>query len=187
MTDLTPITALGGPRPADRRFGALRITEHPDVALASLALRRGASRPAPFGLELPAPGRATEGEGVRAIWTGPDQWMIEAPGRAEEDFAADLAAAAPGCSVTEQTDGWTVFEIDAESDTSLLRLLERLVNLDTDAFGIGCVTRTGLHHMSVLLIRRAAGRVGMLVMRSLAAELWHILAENAARSEGQLA
>lgn len=187
MPDLTPVTALGGFRPADRRFGALRITEVPDVALASLALRRGAVRPSPLGLDLPEPGRSSEGQGVRTFWTGPDQWMVEAPGQAEEDFAAELSAASPGCSVTEQTDGWTVFEITAESEPALLRLLEKLVNVDPKAFGAGAATRTGLHHMSVFLIRRSAERVGIIGMRSLAAELWHALEENAARTEGHSA
>lgn len=185
MPDLAPVTALGGPHPADRRFGAVRITEASDVALASLALRRGAGRPSPLGLQLPEPGRCTEGQGVRAFWTGPDQWMVEAPGRAEEDFAADLSAASPGCSVTEQTDGWTVFEVSADTEATLQRLLEKLVNIDLAAFDTGAATRTGLHHTSVFLIRRSPERVGIIGMRSLAAELWHALEENAARTGGQ--
>ncbi len=185
MPDLTPVTALGGFRPGDRRFGALRITEAPDVALASLALRRGVARPSPLGLDLPEPGRFTEGQDVRAFWTGPDQWMVEAPGRSEEDFAAELWAASPGCSATEQTDGWTVFEVTAESEAALQRLLEKLVNIDPANFGTGAATRTSLHHMSVFLIRRSAVRVGVIGMRSLAAELWHALEENAARTVGQ--
>lgn len=56
VTDLTPITALGAANPAEQRFGPLRIVENPDLAFASLALRRGTVQPMPMGLTLPEPG-----------------------------------------------------------------------------------------------------------------------------------
>lgn len=78
MTDLTPITALGAVVPAEHRFGPMRISENPEFAFASLALRRGVVQPMPMGLTLPGPGGWAEGQGIAAFWTGPDQWMIEA-------------------------------------------------------------------------------------------------------------
>lgn len=180
MTDLTPITALGGTAPAEKRFGPLRLTENADLALASLAMRRGAECPAPMGLELPGPGKWVAGDGVAAFWTGPEQWMIEADGRATEDFAADLAEHAAGCSITEQTDGWTVFEVVSEDGSAPIRaMMEKLVNLDAVAFGPGSATRTGLHHMSVFVIRRAADKLAIITMRSTADDLWHVLEETA--------
>ncbi|MFC3568017.1 sarcosine oxidase subunit gamma [Paracoccus simplex] len=186
MTDLTPITALGARAPARHAFGALTITENAGLALASLALRQGAAEPAPLGLALPGPGAWRAGQGVGAFWTGPGQWMIEAEGRAAEDFAAALAVEAPGCSVTEQTDGWTVFEIVSDRGGAPIRaLMEKLVNIDAAAFGSGSATRTGLHHMSVFLIRRAEDRLAVIGMRSLAAALWHTLEESAGRLKGE--
>lgn len=180
MTDLTPITALGGNAPAQQRFGALRLTENAGLALASLALRQGAQLPTPMGLELPGPGKWVAGHGLAAFWTGPDQWMIEAENRATEDFAANLAAHAAGCSITEQTDGWAVFEIESDSgDAPIRAMMEKLVNLDVMAFGPGGATRTGLHHMSVFLIRRAENKLAIMTMRSTANELWHVLEETA--------
>lgn len=180
MTDLKPITALGSTMPAEQRFGPLRLAENADLALASLALRRDVACPAPMGLELPSPGKWVAGHGVAAFWTGPDQWMIEAEGRATEDFAANLAAHAAGCSITEQTDGWTVFEIESDSgDAPVRAMMEKLVNLDAAAFGPGSATRTGLHHMSVFLIRRAENKLAIMTMRSTANELWHVLEETA--------
>ncbi len=177
MTDLTPITALGAATPADQRFGALRITENAGLALASLALRQGAAQPAPLGLALPGPGRWAEGQGIAAFWTGPGQWMVEASGRAAEDFAAVLAAGTPGCSVTDQTDGWAAFEIASDRGEAPIRaLLERLANIDPDGFGPGSATRTLAHHMGVFLIRRAPDRLAVLGMRSMAGSLWHALA-----------
>lgn len=176
MTDLTPITALGAAAPAGRRFGPLRISENPDLAFASLALRRGTVQPMPMGLTLPGPGGWAEGQGVAAFWTGPDQWMIEAAGRATEDFAAALAVEAAGCTITEQTDAWVCFDIASDDGAGPIRaVMEKLVNLDAAAFEPGSATRTTMHHMSVFVIRRAEDRLAVIGMRSLAGSLWHAL------------
>lgn len=180
MTDLTPICALGATTAAEHRSGSLRITENAGLALASLARCRDATQPAPMGLALPGPGGWTEGNGIAAFWTGPDQWMIEAQGRAGQDFAADLAGHAPGCAITEQTDAWVVFEIHSEKgDAPIRALMEKLVNIDKDGFGAGHATRTGLDHMGVFVIRRAKDRLAITGARSSAASLWHTLTKAA--------
>lgn len=181
MTDLVPICALGGAEPAHRRIGALVLSENAGLGLASLAQRQGASVP-DLGLALPGPGGWAEGAGIAAFWTGPDQWMVEFPGRAAEDVAAGLAARAPDCSITEQTDGFACFEIEG-ADAALTALLEKLVNIDTGRFGPGSATRTGFHHMSIFVIRRAENRLAVMGMRSAAGTIWHALIEAAARQE----
>lgn len=170
VTDLIPITALGATKAATVTHGAVTISELPDMALASLTLRRGATAPH----DLPGVGQAAG----NAFWTGPDQWMIEGPGLAETDFAATLAA--PGCSVTEQTDGFSVVEITAPVDT-LHALMAKLVNLDPLTLSPGSATRTGLHHMTVFLIRRTDTVLAVIGMRSYARALWHALDEAAQR------
>lgn len=185
MTDLSPITALGGTVPESARFGALTITENADLALASLAPGRGAGAPAPMGLPLPGPGGWAQGGGIAALWTGPDQWLIEGAGRAAGDFADLIRGAAPGCLVTEQTDGFVAFEIASDAGAAAIEdLLAHLVNIDLSRFGPGCATRTGLEHMSVFVIRRTAERVAILGMRSAAGSLWHALTV-AARRKGK--
>lgn len=179
MTDLTPICALGAALPRSRAIGAVTLTENADLGLASLARRQGAAAP-DLGLALPGPGGWTEGAGIGAFWTGPDQWMIEFPGRAAEDVAALVAA--PGCSVTEQSDGFVAFEI-AAPEPELLALLSKLVNVDPARFTPGSATRTGFHHMSVFVIRRAADRMALLGMRSAAGTIWHALVDAAERQE----
>lgn len=201
MTDLTPLTALGAAAPQSARFGALTLAENPGLALASLALRAGQVPPAPMGLALPGPGGWTEAGGIAAFWTGPGQWMIEGPGAAaqnlappdltspdfaNDDFAARVAAAAPGCYVTEQTDGFAGFEVVSDAGPAPVEAwLSRLVNIDLGTFGPGRATRTGFDHMSVFVIRRTAGRVAVLGMRSAAGSLWHALTVAAARLEGK--
>lgn len=182
MTDLIPLCALAGPTPRIERYGAVTIEETPSLALASLALRRGAARPAPFGLALPGPGGWVQSGDVAASWLGPDQWLVEGEGRANEDFSGALAAAAPGCSVTEQTDGWVAFEIvSSEGAAPLLKLLARLVNIDPSRLAPSMAARTGLEHMNVLVIRRAEDRLAVLGMRSMAESLSHALAKTARR------
>lgn len=181
MTDLNAFAALGAAQPRLGSFAALDIRENPNLALASLALGRGATKPVPFGLELPEPGHWVAGQGVAAFWVGPDHWMIEAEGRAEEDFAADLERRAADCTITEQTDGWIVFEIVSGAGIKPLEaLLSKLVNIDTAGFGPGRATRTGLDDMSCFVIRRNEYHIALLGARSFAASLWHAV-ETAAR------
>lgn len=181
MTDLTPITALGGQTARAETFAALRIAEQTDLALASLTLRAGQIAPAPFGMTLPDVGGWTAQDGLAAFWTAPGQWMIEAEGRAAEDFAAALKTEAPKCSITEQTDGWVTFEITADHPATLEALMQKLVNLDPSHLSCGHAVRTGLEHMSVYLIRRSETCLAVMGMRTLADSLWHALATAAGR------
>ncbi|MFT4013945.1 MAG: sarcosine oxidase subunit gamma [Paracoccus sp. (in: a-proteobacteria)] len=180
MPELTPICALGGTAPQSRRIGALTLTENAGLGLASLALRRGATAPDLGLLSLPGPGGWAAGKGISAFWTGPDQWMVEFPGRADQDVAALICDS--GLSVTEQTDGFVAFEIEGPAP-ALVALLEKLVNLDAGRFAPGSATRTGLHHMSVFVIRRAETRLTVLGMRTAAGTIWHALVEAAQRQE----
>lgn len=184
MTDLLPVTALGDSAPRSETFGPLRLSENAGLALASLALRKGQVAPAPFGLTLPDVAQAVTSGAIGAFWTGRGQWMIEGEGKAESDFAAALKAQAPGCSVTEQTDGFVAFEIVSEAGAAPLEaLMSKLVNIDPKTLGSGCCTRTGLEHMTVFLIRRSETRLAVIGMRSLAGSLWHALSQAARRLE----
>lgn len=175
MTDLSPICALGQTTPQSCRIGAVTLSENSELGLAALALRRGSAAPQ-IGVALPGPGGWAEGSGIAAFWTGPDQWMVEYPGRASQNVAAELIAAAPGTSVTEQTDGFAAFEISAP-EPQLLALVSKLVNVDPARFAPGSATRTGFHHMSVFVIRRAPDRMALIGMRSAAGTIWHALVE----------
>ena len=185
MTDLAPLTALGAAAHRTAAFGALTLTENADLGLASLAQRRGAPVPVPMGLALPGPGLWHAGNGIAAFWTGPGQWMLEGEDRAEEDFARTVKLAAPECSVTEQTDGFVALEVVSSAGAAPIeRLCEKLVNVDLGRFGPGSATRTGLHHMTVFVIRRAEDRLAILGMRSLAGSLWHAVEGAAQHLEG---
>lgn len=182
MTDLTPITALGGTSARVQKFGALTISENTELGLASLSLRSGQSAPSPFGLILPDVGRSSAIEGFAAFWTATGQWMIEANGQADRDFAKALKSEAPQCSVTEQTDGFVAFEIESIDGAGPINdVMAKLVNIDPLGFDEGSALRTGLEHISVFLVRRSAGHIAVIGMRTLADSLWHALSTAAAR------
>lgn len=181
MADLIPICPLGEATPRQCNIGALTLSENVGLGLVSLAVRRSAPIP-DLGLTLPGPGGWCAGPGIAAFWTGHRQWMIEYPGRAMEDVAGDLAMRAPGCSLTEQTDGFVCIEARGPA-RALVVLLEKLVNLDTDRLGPGSATRTVLHHLSVFVIRRAETELAILGSRSAADSLWRALACAAERLE----
>ncbi|BCG76107.1 hypothetical protein MesoLj113a_72650 [Mesorhizobium sp. 113-1-2] len=188
MANLKPLMALGAEKPRSASFATLQIRENENLALASLALRRETVEPQPFGLNLPEPGCWVVGQEVAVFWTGPDQWMIEAQGRADEDFAANLKEAARGCSVTEQTGGWVAVEIVSMAGTEPIEtLLAKLINIDLADFGPGRATRTVLENMTCFVIRRSETHVAVLGAHSFAASLWHALEIAAKRLEGEAA
>ena len=182
MTDLIPTTAFGTTQPKTATHGALTLAEVVTTALASLSLRQDAQMPASLDVNLPAPGEWTGRAGMMAIWLGPEQWMILGENRAGEDFTAEIATSAPGCSVTEQTDGWVIFTVtSATGSAPVQKLLEKLVNLDSEALAPGRALRTRAEHLGIIVLRRAPDAVMMLGMRSSAESLWHLLDLTAAR------
>ncbi|RWB66290.1 sarcosine oxidase subunit gamma [Mesorhizobium sp.] len=182
MPDLKPVTALGGNDARCVTHGALTLEENVSLALASLALRRGCRQPTPFGLRLPGPGLWVTGGSAAALWIGRDQWLIEGPGQAEEDFAVKVAAQCLGCSLTEQTHGFVAFEIcSSAGEAPIHAIMARLINLDPSRLRPGAASRTGLDHMGAFVIRRAPDCLAILGIRSAAGSLWHALETAASR------
>lgn len=181
---LKALTPLAQARPVVRTVGRITISENPDVALASLAVRRG--REAEFtpraeallGMALPGPGRAAAAGDWGAFWTGPGQWFVEAPFASHEDISRRLKAAVGDAgSVTEQTDGWVRFDIEGSTTPALF---ERLSAIDIHAMPAGAATRSLIEHLGCLVICREAGRrYSVLGMRSAAASLHHALVQAA--------
>ncbi|MBP6738115.1 MAG: sarcosine oxidase subunit gamma [Rhodobacteraceae bacterium] len=181
---LKPLTALGHEAPETVQIGTLRIIERFDVALASLAQRRGqeaafAKASAGLGLPLPGPARAEAGPVLAAFWVAPEMWLVEAPFASHEDIVAALKPVfGESASLTEQTDAWVRFDLSAPD---LAPLLARLTNIDWPQAPVGYASRTVIEHLGVYLIRRAEGMATLYGPRSSAASLLHAL-EVTARS-----
>lgn len=180
MHDLVAITALGGTEPRVDRVGPVTLSENPGWALASVAARLGQEKPCVAGLKktlgaaVPGPGEAVSGDVLSAFWTGPDQWMIEAPHDSHEDLAAQLKTAlGAAASVTEQTDGWCRFDMAGDG---VVAVFERLCNVNVATMPSATATRTAIEHLGCFLICRDAARhLSVIGPRSSAGSLHHAL------------
>lgn len=177
--DLEPLTPLGASEPRSDRYGPVTLTEVTDVALASVAARLGSETEtrdtlsAILGSPAPAPSRHGGGT-VSAFWTGPDQWMVEAPIGSHEDLARQLTdRLRKAASVTEQTDAWCRFDLKG---TGLHDVLERLCPIDTRNWRGGEVQRTTLDHLGCFVLRREDAVFSVIGPRSSAGSLHHALA-----------
>ena len=184
MANLQPLTALGKREPSTVTQGPLTIIERTDVALASVAARKGraadlAKSAKSAGVPLPGPAMHQKGTPYSAFWTAPEMWFVEAP-FASHELIADLLKTALGdtASITEQTDAWVAFDLAAPD---LSPLLERLCNVDYAATPNGYATRTVIEHLGTYLIKHGPGAARLYGPRSSAESLLHAL-ETAAHS-----
>jgi sarcosine oxidase subunit gamma len=173
---LKPLTALSADAPLVEQIGPWTITERADVALASVAIRRGReaevrAAAAKAGLPLPGPARAEAAAVYGAFWMTPEMWMIEAPFATHADIRTALRGVfGEAASITEQTDAWVRFDL---AGVGLERLFERLSNVDLARAPDGFAARTAIDHLGCYLIRRAAGQVTLYGPRSSAESLHH--------------
>lgn len=175
---LNPLCPLGEVAPKVVTIGTVTITERTDVALASLAPRRGRedevrATATGIGLPLPDPAKAQPGAPWGAVWLTPEIWLVEAPFDSHEDIVGHLKPVfGDSASITEQTDAWVRLDVTGDD---LPRLFERLCNVDLATRPDGHATRTVIEHLGVTLICRAAGEVTLYGPRSSAGSLMHAL------------
>jgi sarcosine oxidase subunit gamma len=172
------LTALGHDTAETVQIGPYRITERFDVALASLAVRRGqeaafADAAKAAGVPLPGASAHLSGAVYSAFWVTPEMWFIEADFATHEDIVAQLKPAfGATASITEQTDAWVRFDVAGEG---LVALFERLSNLDLATLPDGFASRTVMEHLGVYLVKRSATEVVLYGPRSSAQGLLHAL------------
>lgn len=115
--ELAAITASGTRALHRRQIGTAMIPENPNLALASIAQRRGHDHSAAGALPVPIPkpgDHAADADGWGAPWQSPGSWMIEAPLRSADDLAPPLKPAlGSSAPITQQTDAWVCFGIKA--------------------------------------------------------------------------
>ncbi|MBO9412703.1 MULTISPECIES: sarcosine oxidase subunit gamma [unclassified Ruegeria] len=176
MHDLVAITALGGAAPRVDTVGPVTCTEVPDVALASVAARLGQEAKARtalaqvIGAPVPDNQRIAGGEKT-AFWSGPDQWMVEAPYEGHQDLADQVKATVGNtASVTEQTDAWVRFDLRGDGIPSVLELLSQL---DLRRLSSGTAARCSIHHVGCYLLCRDADHYSIYGPRSSAGSLHH--------------
>jgi len=122
-------------------------------------------------LGLPAePNRIARAEDARAIWLGPDRWLVVS----QDDAAPLLARYAP--EAHDVSDQFAVLDI---AGPSARRLLAAACGLDLHpaAFPEGIAAQTLGAHVDVLLYRIGADAFRLHVDRSVARHLWSWFAE----------
>lgn len=184
MASLQPLTALGKREATTVTHGPLTISERTDVALASVAARKGRANDLSAaaqraGVPLPGPATHQQGTPYSAFWVAPEMWFVEAP-YASHELIADMLKSALGdaASITEQTDAWVAFDLAAPD---LTPVLERLCNVDFAKVPQGHATRTVMEHLGVYLVKHGPGAARVYGPRSSAESLLHAL-ETAAHS-----
>jgi sarcosine oxidase subunit gamma len=111
------LTALGHDAAEVVAIGSYQITERFDVALASVAVRRGqdkafAAAAKKAGVPLPGASAHEAGKAFSAFWVTPEMWFVEADFATHEDIVAHLKPAfGETASITEQTDAWVRFDV----------------------------------------------------------------------------
>lgn len=172
------LTALGHDAAETTQIGPFKLVERCDVALASLAMRRGQDGPfaaaaAKAGLPLPAVARHQTGTPYSAFWVSPEMWFVEADFATHQDIAVLLKSQfADAASITEQTDAWVRIDVAGQG---LEPLFARLTNLDLPMQPDGYASRTVIEHLGVYLVKHRADLVTLYGPRSSAQSLWHAL------------
>ncbi len=179
---LTPRSPLAGAAALAESWPGFAISEVTDLALASLATRRGQETKlrtrakTRFGFEPPAPGRTASGDGMTFLWTGHEQWFVEAPESALGGLEALLRETfGDSAAVTEQSDAWASLRLEGPATRAVL---EKLCPLDLHpvAFPPGATGRTTLEHVSAIITSRDdRGRFSILTPRSSAGSFLHHL------------
>lgn len=175
---LKALTALGSHAPAEVAVGPMVLRERADVALASVAARRGrmddlVTAAEAAHLPLPGPARYLGGKTFSTFWVAPEMWFVEAPFATHELIADQLKAAlGDAASITEQTDAWVAFDLAAPD---LAPLMERLCNVDLPGTSDGHATRTVIDHLGCYLVRHGRGNLRLYGPRSSAQSLLHAI------------
>jgi sarcosine oxidase, subunit gamma len=173
-----PLTSLGYDVPQRSTIGSVQIAERFDVALASLAARRGREKDvAKIGkvekIPLAAAAQSATGKTFSSFWLSNSQWMIEADFSAHENIDAELKSLfRDTASITEQTDAWVRFDMSAPN---LQPLFERLCNVDLEKAIDGSACRTVIEHIGCYLIKRSVTEVTVYGPRSSAHSLLHVI------------
>lgn len=175
-------------RPGDRgRIGfagpRVILRERQELAAIQLDARRGTTEALgravqeTFGLALPETGRATATDGLRALWLGPDRWLLLAMGRDDLETRLRAAVAPAGGVVVDQSHGRTILRIEGAKARDTLAKGTG-VDLHPRAFAENTVAQTSLFQLAVTLDRRrGTSTFDVHAMRGFAVHLYEALLE----------
>ncbi|MEE2944749.1 MAG: sarcosine oxidase subunit gamma [Pseudomonadota bacterium] len=175
---LSPRTAFGASEPMRATIGKATLTERPEFSIASVTARAeqgGIAAKLTSGVDVSG-SEFVQTDTRTVFWTGPNQWFVLDDHSTDETLAqtlkADLGAAA---SVTEQNDGWVVFDLTGED---LDEVLERLCSINLSELARGRAQRTVIEHVGSFVLCLEQGRsYRLLCGRSFAPSFAHAIKE----------
>lgn len=134
---------------------------------------------AALGVTLPGPGRAAPGTEVRALWLGPDRWLLLAADGSGLEARLRAAAEPAGGVVVDQGHGRAIVRIEGPRVRDVLAKGTG-IDLHPRGFAEDAVAQTGLFHLSVTIDRRrGTGCFDVHTMRGFAQSLHESLCEAA--------
>lgn len=171
-----PLDAIA---PGARAIEAARLGTLGPAARLVFRGREAAIGPAgeAFGVALPrAACRFHAAEGRFALWLGPDEWLLIAPGAEPTPIAAAVEAATAGLphALVDVSARSVGIEIAGPRAAFVLNQGNPL-DLSLDAFPVGMCTRTLFHKAEIVLVRHAPDLFHIDVWRSFAPYVWDML------------
>lgn len=129
-----------------------------ELTIASVAAARGkfsllnAAVQGAYGVALPeTPQRVALGEGIQAVWAGPEQWLLVADRGTNRDLSAELAPKLRGlAAVTDQSDARAVVRVSGPRARDVLAK-GLPIDLHPRAFPADGAAITHASHIGVIL------------------------------------
>lgn len=131
-----------------------------------------------FGLALPRTACTLyEGNGRQALWLGPDEWLLKAPGdiAAIETAIEAATAGQPHSLVNVSSRSVGICVKGLKADWALNQFIPR--DLSLDAFPVGTCSRTVFAKAEVIIARKGEEEWHIDVWRSFAPYVWGLLEE----------
>lgn len=154
----------------------VRVVPEPFVAMANVRVDATAAVDVGrhLGVDLPtAASTCVEADGVRAIWLGPDEWLVTSPARTPQALESGLRDAVAGRgSVVDVSGQRTTLRLSGEHARDVLAG-GCSVDLHPRTFPRGSAVQTLLGHAGIVLVARddTATDYDILVRASFAAYL----------------
>jgi heterotetrameric sarcosine oxidase gamma subunit len=171
----------------------VRVVQRSGLSIAILAARKdrtgalAARMLEETGLVLPERGRRIDTGEASVLWSGPSQWLVQAPAGVGRFSAASLATRfGADAAITDQSDARAVFRLSGDR---VLDVLSKgiMIDLHPRVFTAGMTAITVLAHIGVQLSATQAGVFECLVPRSFAESFWDWLVHSGSQYGLELA
>lgn len=181
MTPPVSVNPLHARAAASHDVAAARLAALGPAARLAFRGREAAIGPAgeAFGVALPRePMRFNTANGRFALWLGPDEWILLAPGADPAPLFATVEAATAGLphALVDVSSRSVGIEVAGPQAAFVLNQGTAL-DLSLATFPVGMCTRTLFHKAEIMLVRHAADVFHFDVWHSFAPYVWGLLEE----------